>query len=670
MVHIYLTPNTPVTVYVVAGLVGYALFAAWWPPPGLHQPRYRPIVHAAVAVAIAVGLAGFQLVPWVRLAAVTGRSEGLDWETVTEASLGVRHLVAVVFPEALGTLRQWEGLLFVTVGLVAFVPLAWWAERRRRPVCFLLLLSLAALAFAAGSNLPVYGLHHLLLPQLRIPARLAFFWSVGIATLGAVGLDWFLRSARAGELARRPWVAYLPALVPLAVMVMLGISREAVDPIGLTTVLGTPLWLAVFQVGTLCAVCVTAQRSRPRVAGVLIVGLIATEGLVFARPYVTFDTAILQVPDVVRAVGRLGPARVTSLCEDRISSSALGIDGVMSTGGFSAVSLPLYTRYLGLVRDGTVARPYGRLGADSSPLLRRDLLDFLNVSHLIACRPLPEPRFRLVDGVAGMSLYENLQVRPRAFLSCDSEPRPADLVARRLETEMYDAEGALRPLPPGVAIRPPRINIRWVPGTGADDRRAREARYQLGYPNETDDARTWQYDLLDSSAANRTALVGDAAIEDTHGIDHASGLLSPRPDPLTIETTGLRGRSLLMDASTCDVRGRVTMHSADQPDGSMRMIVETPTGGTVFLSEPWFVERRAWVDGREQPLERANLAFSAVRVGPGRHVVELRFVPTSLYWGVAMTLATALCWLVAVRWRPRRPHPSSRGKSPSAVDRR
>jgi uncharacterized membrane protein YfhO len=64
---------------------------------------------------------------------------------------------------------------------------------------------------------------------------------------------------------------------------------------------------------------------------------------------------------------------------------------------------------------------------------------------------------------------------------------------------------------------------------------------------------------------------------------------------------------------------------------------------------------RAWVDGRETSVLRANVAFRAVAVGAGRHEVELRYRPRALGAGIAVSalslLALAAGGVVASRRR-------------------
>jgi uncharacterized membrane protein YfhO len=72
------------------------------------------------------------------------------------------------------------------------------------------------------------------------------------------------------------------------------------------------------------------------------------------------------------------------------------------------------------------------------------------------------------------------------------------------------------------------------------------------------------------------------------------------------------------------------------------------------MSEPYFPERRAWLDGSEVPVQRTDLAFSGVFVPAGSHRVELRYIPTSFEWGLAVSVVTLLAWLGLWTWTRRR----------------
>ena len=121
---------------------------------------------------------------------------------------------------------------------------------------------------------------------------------------------------------------------------------------------------------------------------------------------------------------------------------------------------------------------------------------------------------------------------------------------------------------------PPKIVVRWAPGTSDDDRLAIERSFGLDAGHFQDD-RNWEYDLLDVSPANVRALLSQPLVEDTSGIDRGSGRLVPRdPDPAP-EPADLDQPSLLLDTTPCGgVRGAVTVHEADRADGRMRLMVQ------------------------------------------------------------------------------------------------
>lgn len=100
--------------------------------------------------------------------------------------------------------------------------------------------------------------------------------------------------------------------------------------------------------------------------------------------------------------------------------------------------------------------------------------------------------------------------------------------------------------------------------------------------------------------------------------------------------------------ATCSDPGvTINVMAADTPGGLLRARVSLQSPRTLVLSEPFYPERRAFIDGKETPLLRANMALSAVHVEAGFHTIELRFVPTTLYYGAAISVLTIAAWLYA-----------------------
>ena len=83
--------------------------------------------------------------------------------------------------------------------------------------------------------------------------------------------------------------------------------------------------------------------------------------------------------------------------------------------------------------------------------------------------------------------------------------------------------------------------------------------------------------------------------------------------------------------------------------------------GFLVITDSHYPGWRAFVDGKENPILRADYMFRAVRLDAGEHVVELRYEPLSLTIGAAISAAALLALLAllaryarAGRWRATR----------------
>ena len=67
--------------------------------------------------------------------------------------------------------------------------------------------------------------------------------------------------------------------------------------------------------------------------------------------------------------------------------------------------------------------------------------------------------------------------------------------------------------------------------------------------------------------------------------------------------------------------------------------------GVLILADSFYPGWRAYVDGEEKEVLRANLCFRAVPLSAGEHMVEFRYQPRSFTIGLAISLLT-LCGVV------------------------
>jgi hypothetical protein len=79
-------------------------------------------------------------------------------------------------------------------------------------------------------------------------------------------------------------------------------------------------------------------------------------------------------------------------------------------------------------------------------------------------------------------------------------------------------------------------------------------------------------------------------------------------------------------------------------DSSNRVVVEAGAGagagadgGYLVLLDSYSPDWRVTVDGTSAEMVRANGLFRAVRLNPGRHIVEFTYRPKALVWGAAVS---------------------------------
>ncbi len=620
-----------VTLYVAGWLGLYMLYVLIW--PDRQQPSHRLDVAAqGITGALLVGgLTAFFLVPGVRLAAEAGRAMGLDYDVAINGALTLSDLTGLVFPQSMpGRSVTWDGSPFVGLIPLAFAPLAWLTRRHRRFVAFAGALVVLSVLFALGRSGGLYWIQHAFAPGFRIPNRVPFLASFGLTLLGAIGLDLFLGGRGTGRPAGRVlWVPIATLVaVPLLVMVTFDVRPTGEDArgwaLGLAAVTAMAVGRRVGSVTVPMAVCLV---------------FVAIGSVRATRPFV--DTRTLDTPAVVEGLGDLASGRVVSACEGQLGASDLLRAAVPTPDGYGDLPLGYYARFINAVTQRGNSVQYGRIDTNTTEWpVRADLLAWLNVTHVVNCGPAPLTELRPVGLTGELSVFEFAQTRPRAFLACGAKRVSDDEAASRLRDGRYDLAGRLSPYVP-------RVTIRWAEDVSDMERAAREREHGLTEPM-LDRGRTWRYSLVDGRPENVRALIADPAVEDTdNGIDrHAGTVVSRFEEPSAGEGTWL------VEGDDCTVEGQVTVAARDRPDGYLDLDVTTSTGGLLVMSEPFWVERRVFVNGRLAPAKRVNLTFTGVRLMPGHHRVELRMRPTSLYVGTGVSLVTVAVWIVLM-WRRR-----------------
>jgi len=71
---------------------------------------------------------------------------------------------------------------------------------------------------------------------------------------------------------------------------------------------------------------------------------------------------------------------------------------------------------------------------------------------------------------------------------------------------------------------------------------------------------------------------------------------------------------------------------------AVRIHTSSSSPALLLLTDTYFPGWRAFVDGHEQPVARGDLLFRVVPVPDGEHDVDMRFEPTSLRLGLAISI--------------------------------
>jgi hypothetical protein len=96
-----------------------------------------------------------------------------------------------------------------------------------------------------------------------------------------------------------------------------------------------------------------------------------------------------------------------------------------------------------------------------------------------------------------------------------------------------------------------------------------------------------------------------------------------------------------------DLQGKVKLLSYKA--NRFNLEYEADSDAFLYVSDTYYPGWRAYVDGKETKIYRADLAFRAIEVPKGKHTVAFKYVPMSFYVGLVLTIiGILLCiWL----WR-------------------
>ena len=630
-----LSGSPDLLVYTSLALVAFGLSRVTGRGLASHD-RLRRLAVLATAALLAGGLTAAQWMTSLEVASRSSRRQ-LDRDARLTWSVHPATLVQAVSPLMLSDFplpeprrREWfDGreayVRSFYLGLPAWVlAAAAWVRPRSRERRFLAALAAGALALALGRHLPGHDLLAAALPPLaviRYPSKALPLAAFAVALLAAFGLDAW-RSA--GEIGRRRWLlaAVLPALLASAVAAagVLAFGPGA-DAVGRVVV--APGSVPIPRRELLAPVAGHFARTLLACAVVLAAALLR-------RRWSARSAAVaallggLAVAEVAAYHRELNPVAPAALLEQ-----APPVRAEIRQADLSRLYVYEYAQM-----EGRSRRYLGRDEAYDPSRLPRAARTPATLAAALRLYPYPYLLgrwgvFHSFD-LDQLLLYPEPLSRLTRFLRA-TEGTPTHL--RLLQMGAVSQVVALHEVE-DLTLR------RTLPSLFAEDIRV------MDVPSP-----------LPRAYAVSGARVGDGPLGFRVLADPA---FDPRREVLLPEGTPVPAG----EAFSWDVR--VASFLPDR----VRLEAGLSRPGWVVLVDSWDPGWQVRVDGRPAPLLRANMAFRAVAVGEGTHVVEQVYRPRAFVAGTWISSFSALALLLLVaRGRRGRASPDvgagSRGEAPA-----
>ena len=387
---------------------------------------------------VGLGLSALVLLPGIEMARASVRSS-FSYEDAAQYSLPPVELVGLLVPGFFGRGPDaaWGPWPRVEVGYLGVMPLvlailALFLKRDSRTL-FFGALALIGLLLALGGFGILQGWLYAFVPgfgQLRAPARFIYLLDFGLAVLAAIGFDSLVRPlVEAQQQTLRVlvryfgWSSFLVALAGGGLALAILILGQGQDPALFQRIANAANSLFFFILLLACTVALLFVRSRNILSipvwSALALVLIGFD-LFSLGAYVDIGlgdpTAAYRRQDVIAFLKSAGGIfRIDSRTdvEGTWMADTAALSGLYDVNGDNPLVLSDFNNYWESL-GSREARGY----------------DFLNIQYVIARRstPLPAKFKRVFDGQAGISVYENTDALPHAWISHSSQVQSSALI--------------------------------------------------------------------------------------------------------------------------------------------------------------------------------------------------------------------------------------------------
>lgn len=442
------------TVYVLVLSVCYLIFRTW------ELPRHgiNKIAWILGFFGLGIAVAGVQLVPALELYFLSARQDILLTEINAKFLLPVSSLLTFLSPDFFGNPASWnffrngaahyyEGILFIGIPAIVFA-LYTWQGKIWKPVYFFSIAAIVALSLTL--DLPTSRLFlSLPIPIIgtAIPNRVLIICAFCLSFLAAFGMQIWLEGKRKG--------IYKVLIFIFGILAAATAYAFAASVWGLPY-FGAPKWwiglhvmisirnnvIPIFVFSVLTILIIGADRfkhERSRFA-ILIIGISFLHIFYFSQKYFSFaerSVVFPETPAIAYVLKNQGVWRAWAIGDATFENNLAGYYKLNWPEGYASLNEESYARLLFWVQHGTFDK--FNLRADAvigggkteetlgNPYKRR-LIDLLGIKYVFAkdeeVKILELNGFKKLEGFGKFSVFENLNVMPRAFLASSYEGPP------------------------------------------------------------------------------------------------------------------------------------------------------------------------------------------------------------------------------------------------------
>ena len=157
----------------------------------------------AAAIAISILLSAVQLLPSIELLKYDTRSSGISYEYAASPSFPPYHLITAIIPNFFGSLlhnNYWSLFPFwqfsIYVGILPLILLLFSFRKRSPFVLFFAAIAVFSMIFALGRHIPFHYILYKFVPlvnKFRVPTRILFFYILSVSIIAGFGVDYLVK---------------------------------------------------------------------------------------------------------------------------------------------------------------------------------------------------------------------------------------------------------------------------------------------------------------------------------------------------------------------------------------------------------------------------------------------------------------------------------------------